>query len=302
MGSQWAPRLAEARANGVVDIWGWGSWAPGCTWPDSGPTLLNSTTGEFKSWRAWWNSYRLFNATASNGGFSLGGQANAYLLSRLSWDANATADSVALDFGTLFYGADNAEPMRALLNASLYAWLATSSPKSPSDFALFWTMMEHDVGEFAKLAAQGVTLDDFAAGANASAAAVAEMEAALAALRPASIPAGNPHALAGAIRAVGVTKGYLAALFAWRATGLRVALLGAKPSPAACAAADAAIKDMSARVAEFDAAYPIESATWVVGRLDPALYSYPPFLQSSERTMAGFAPRWAAQMGAVCAA
>jgi hypothetical protein len=31
------------------------SWAPGCTWPDSGPELYNASAG-YKSWRNWWNS------------------------------------------------------------------------------------------------------------------------------------------------------------------------------------------------------------------------------------------------------
>jgi hypothetical protein len=59
---------------------------------------------------------------------------------------------------------------------------------------------------------------------------------------------------------------------------------------------------MAARVSDFDAAFPLESASWVVGRLDPGLYSFPPFLESTERTMAAFAPLWSAQVEAACAA
>jgi hypothetical protein len=304
MGEQWAPRLALARANGAADIWGWGSWAPGCTWPDSGPSLYNSSAGSFKSWRGIWDSYRVFNATATNGGFALGAQANAYRLSRLSDGGNASASAIALDFGALFYGAENAEPVRALLNASLHAWLPTSYPLN--DFSLFWTMMQHDVGTFGKLAAANVSLASFTAPAAASAVAVASMEAALAALRPGSIPASNPFGLQGATRAVAVSKGYLQALFAWRTAGLTVALLQQQHRPprppAACAAARAAVLDMAARVSDFDAAFPLESASWVVGRLDPGLYSFPPFLESTERTMAAFAPLWSAQVEAACAA
>ncbi len=303
MGEQWAPRLALAKANGAADVWGWGSWAPGCTWPDSGPQLLNATAGAFKSWRGIWDSYRVFNATPTNGGFAFGAQANAYLLSRLSWDTTATASAVALDFGTLFYGAENAEPVRALLNASLHAWLPTSYPLS--DFSLFWTMMQRDVGTFGKLAAANTSLASFAAPAAASAQAVASMEAALAALRPGSIPASNPNGLAGAARAVAVTKGYLQALFAWRTAGLTVALLQQQyrppRPPAACAAARAALQALSTATAAFDASFPLESASWVVGRLDPGLYSFPPFLESTERTMAAFEPLWAAAVQAACA-
>ena len=128
MGSQWAPRLAQAAAAGAADVWGWGSWAPGCTWPDSGPSLVNATAGAFKSWRTWWSSFRIFTPTATNGGFALGAQANAYLLYRLSWDplpANET--QIALDFGALYFGAANAGAIAALLGSSLPAWLQTTS-------------------------------------------------------------------------------------------------------------------------------------------------------------------------------
>jgi len=301
MGAQWAPRLAQAAAAGAKDVWGWGSWAPGCTWPDSGPELVNASAG-FKSWRSWWGSYRVFAPTATNGGFSLGPQANAYLLSRLSWDAlPANETQIALDFGALFFGAKNAAPVEALLRASLPAWLATSAPSAVGDFTLFWTMMQHDMGTFGALARKNVSLAQFAAAAAASAAAVAQMEAALAAVDPGAVPGSNPLGYAGAARAVAVSKGYLAALFAWRSAGLAVALLGAAPDAAACAEARGLVAAMAAAVAQFGAAFPLESASWVVAALDPALESAPSFLTTtSERTMAGYEPVWAAAVAAVC--
>lgn len=303
MGEQWGPRLEEARESGVVDMWGWGSWAPGCTWPDSGPTLLNVTPTDppYKSWRGWWDTYRMFNGTESNGGFSLGGQSNAYLLYRLSWDAPpANATAIALDFGALYYGAPNAAAIGALLAASIHAWLPTSSP-SVGDFALFWTMMQHDHGDtFGGIARMNVTLAQFQAAANASEAAVGDMEAALERVVPSAIPPTNPLGYAGAVRAVGVSKAYLAALFAWRSAGLAVALLGEKPTPSACNDTLALIADLGAKVAVFDGAYPIESASWVVGRLDKALESYPPFLQSVQRTMGDFVEPWETTVKKTC--
>jgi hypothetical protein len=310
MSSQWAPRLAQAAAAGAADVWGWGSWAPGCTWPDSGPSLVNATAGAFKSWRGWWGSYRAFAPTATNGGFALGAQANAYLLSRLSWDAlPANETQIALDFGTLFFGAANARAVAALLDASLPAWLQTSAPASVGDFTLFWTMMQHDNGAFKKLVAKGnasALADEFQAAADASAAAVERMEAALAAVDPGSVPGSNPAGYAGAARAVALSKAYLAALFAWRSAGLAVAALAAQPPPAgaaACDAAGAAAAASGAAAAAFDAAFPIESAAWEVGSLDAALYSAPGFLTSTrERTMAAYGPAWAADIAAACAA
>ena len=303
MGSQWAPRLAIAEANAnhtPIDVWGWGSWAPGCTWPDSGPTLHNATPGTFKSWRSWWGTYRLFNATSTNGGFSLGGQANAYLLSRLSWDvAPANDTQIALDFGTIFYGAVNAVPIARLLNASFSAWLATSSPHALGDFTLFWTMMEHDNGSFEKLA-NTFSIKDFDAAAEASAAAVAEMVEALSLISPAAVPEAYPYAYAGAVRAVGITRGYLAAMFSWRSAGLAVAQLGKKPSVSACAYVKAKLIELSTSTQLFGENFPIEAAQWTVSTLDPGLYSHPPFLDSTERTMAGFITPWTAQVNGVC--
>jgi hypothetical protein len=243
----------------------------------------------------------MFNATGSNGGFSLGGQANAYLLYRLSWDAPpANATAIALDFGALYYGAQNAAAIGALLAASIHAWLPTSSP-SVGDFALFWTMMQHDNGDsFGGIARMNVTLAQFQAAADESGVAIGAMEAALGRVDPSAIPSTNPYGYAGAVRAVGVSKAYLAALFAWRSAGLAVALLGKKPTPTECSTTLGLIADLGVKVGNFDAAYPIESASWVVGRLDKALESYPPFLKTVQRTMAGYVEPWGDEVKSVC--
>ena len=302
MGSQWAPRLAEAieNANGTsIDVWSWGSWAPGCTWPDSGPTLINGTAGTYKSWRSWWSTYRLFNATATNGGFSLGGQANAYLIYRLSWDTQPNETQIALDFGTLFYGAENSVAVAQLLNASFYAWLPTSSPEGLGDFTLFWTMMQHDVGTFSGLATK-YTLTEFDAAASASSAAIDVMENALSLIDPSKIPTAFPYAYAGAARAVSMTRHYLSAAFSWRNAGLSVAQLGSKPTPTQCADSTNRIALLLNSTTTFGNLFPIEGAQWVVSSLDESLYSHPPFLNSSERTMIDFVERWLGQVKSVC--
>lgn len=161
--------------------------------------------------------------------------------------------------------------------------------------------MQHDYGTFGGLASKNVTLAEFQAAADASAAAVAQMETALAAVDPARVPPTNPAGYAGAARGVALSKGYLRAAFAWRLAGLSVALLGAHPAPAACASARAALADMQASAAAFGAAFPLEGAAWVVSTLDPALYSAPSFLTTtSERTMAAYASGWAASITAAC--
>ena len=58
---------------------------------------------------------------------------------------------------------------------------------------------------------------------------------------------------------------------------------------------------MADAVARFGAAFPTESASWVVASLDPALESAPSFLTTtSERTMAGYGAVWTAAVAAVC--
>jgi hypothetical protein len=303
MGSQWSPRLTEAinNANGTeIDIWGWGSWAPGCTWPDSGPTLINGTNTTYKSWRSWWSTYRLFNGTETNGGFSLGGQANAYLLYRLSWDKQPTNETqIALDFGTLFFGEENAIPIARILNASFYAWLPTSSPIGLGDFTLFWTMMQHDVGTFSSLSTK-FSLLDFDKASNLSFVAINEMENALSLIDPTKIPISFPNAYTGAVRAISLTRHYLSAYFSWRAAGLSVAQLGSKPIASQCIDSYERIDLLNQTASTFGILFPIEGAQWVVSSLDESLYSHPPFLTSTERTMLLFVNRWMNQTSSVC--
>jgi hypothetical protein len=159
-------------------------------------------------------------------------------------------------------------------------------------------MLQHDTGQFGSLAGR-FSVAEFDAAAAASDAAVARMAAAWARVSAAAVP--SPAAYAGADRSVNVTRRYLQAAFAWRAAGLVVAQLGRAPAPEACAAARARVALLAQRAAAFGADFPRESAAWVVADVDPGLWSHPPFLNSSQRTMLGFVAPWTAQVDAVCA-
>jgi len=302
MGSQWAPRLLIGWQNGVQAVNAWGSWSPGCTWPDSGPQLGNWTTADgYRSWLGWWNSYRLFNGTATNGGFSLGGQANAYLIGRLAANVSDSPDAIARDFGALYYGQANADAVAALLNASFTAWLQMSYPLAIGDFTLMWTLMPRPTQALWASVASRVTIAELQAAQNTSALAVATMQAAVASLVPSAIPPTTPGGVAAVQRAVGVTGSYLQAYFTWREAGIRNATLGSAPTSQACTQQATALAALGPALAAFSTAYPIESAQWGVGSLDPSLWIAPTFLTPTTlRSMADWANAWKAEFQAVC--
>jgi len=111
-------RFAEetkiAMENGVIGIQAWGAWAPGCIWRDGHPGYLPG--GQLKShdkpiydMAGPWNNFRMFTR-----GFTPG-QMNAYLVSRLTWNANLTAKEIADDWGTIHFGKENADALSELL-------------------------------------------------------------------------------------------------------------------------------------------------------------------------------------------
>jgi hypothetical protein len=243
--------------------------------------------------------------------FALGAQANAYLTYRLAWDTppppgNDTTRSIAIDFGTLYYGSSNAVAVADLLEASFGAWLQTSYPSSIGDFTLFWTMMQHADKQFADLLQKNITAADTLPAATASAAAAAAMAAALARIDPTQVPPTNPAGYAGAVRGVAISTRYLRAYFSWRATGLAFAALTAakpQPSPEACAEARAGLGNLTSAVSAFGEAFPIEGAQWAVSGLSRELWSAPSFLTSTtQRDMAGWVTIWSAQLASECAA
>ncbi len=109
-----------AKENGVVDIQAWAAWAPGCIWRDKHPGYLPN--GQLKAKvkpidRAGpWNTFRMYTR-----GFTPG-QMNSYLVGRLGWDSNLTAEQVAADWATLCFGQQNSEAISTILMNSQAAF------------------------------------------------------------------------------------------------------------------------------------------------------------------------------------
>jgi hypothetical protein len=118
-------RFAEeariAKENGVMGIQAWGAWAPGCIRSDRHPGYLPN--GQLKphedhyfDMAGPWNNFRIFSR-----GFTPG-QMNAYLVSRLTWDVDLSAEEIAADWGHLHFGENNAEAVASLLMRSQAAF------------------------------------------------------------------------------------------------------------------------------------------------------------------------------------
>ena len=118
---QWGERVRLCKQNGVQAINAWGTWAPGCIWPDYKPGYMknpngSNQTGKPVSWAGHWNSFRMFTR-----GFTPG-QAGVYLLSRLCWDTKATPKQIVWDFAALHLGVENAEAGAEALMQTQQAW------------------------------------------------------------------------------------------------------------------------------------------------------------------------------------
>ncbi len=137
---RYAGAVRDCHANGVQGINAWGPWAEGCIWPDWEPGYLCDQKGgpqqEKISWAGYWNSYRMFTR-----GFTPG-RANAYLLSRLAWNPEASLDEITRDFCAMHLGRENAA-------AAAEALLATQDAFQEEYFEgihptyLKWTMTFH---------------------------------------------------------------------------------------------------------------------------------------------------------------
>jgi len=137
---RYAGAVRDCHANGVQGINAWGPWSEGCIWPDWEPGYLRDQEGapqrEKISWAGYWNSYRMYTR-----GFTPG-QANAYLLSRLAWDPEASLAEITHDFCAMHLGKENAA-------AATEALLATQDAFQEEYFQgihptyLKWTMTFH---------------------------------------------------------------------------------------------------------------------------------------------------------------
>ena len=118
-------RFAEeariAKENGVKGIQAWGAWAPGSIWSDGHPGYLPNGqlkphSKPFYDMAGPWNNFRIYSR-----GFTPG-QMNAYLVSRLTWNVNLTAEQIAKDWGTIHFGQKNADAVAEILMNSQAAF------------------------------------------------------------------------------------------------------------------------------------------------------------------------------------
>lgn len=134
----------------------------GCTWPDSGPQLVNGTAGQPKSWQGLWNDYRVFLPTEKTV-FS-GARPNAYLIYRLGWNVKDDLGEITEDFAALYFGKENTKPIASILLLTQDAYLNAQS-KLPyiADFGLTWATVFNPVGSRLAEFAEKTTFKDLAA-------------------------------------------------------------------------------------------------------------------------------------------
>ncbi|MBN2295789.1 MAG: hypothetical protein JXM70_25385 [Pirellulales bacterium] len=90
---RWGEVVRICQENGVKAINGWGPWTPTCICSDHDGRI------------SWSNDFDTFRTLTR--GFTPG-QANVYLLGRLSWDPQADVEAIAHDFAALHLGTVNA--------------------------------------------------------------------------------------------------------------------------------------------------------------------------------------------------
>jgi hypothetical protein len=161
-------RIAEeaklARTNGVTGIQAWGEWSAGCIWSDQHPGYmpdgqLKDPNKKIDDWAGLWNSFRIFTK-----GFTPG-QMNAYLVSRIMWDINLSAEEIARDWGEINFGTGNAKAVAEVLMNSQAAFRELYPPgkfKMPySPVYLNWaTMLMLDQERMGEVYNEEVRLSD----------------------------------------------------------------------------------------------------------------------------------------------
>jgi len=141
---QWGERIRLCRDNGVLAVNVWGAWSPGCIWPDFEPGYMKNPdgtdqTGPPVAWAGHWSAFRMLTQ-----GFTPG-QSNVYLLSHLSWDADADPKQIAKEFASIHLGAENAGAGTEALMQTQDAWRELYPGSSPGAVAhpvyMKWTMV-----------------------------------------------------------------------------------------------------------------------------------------------------------------
>ena len=141
------------------------------------------------------------------------GQANVYLLSRLSWDPDASVDAIARDFAALHLGADNAraggEALMATEDAFREEYVGGTHP-----CYIKWTMTFGPRPDFMKDAYKNNPLDVILASNGRAIKAVDKMQRAFAKVDPAKAP--NPERYAKFKEGIDKTALYLRTFYLWR--------------------------------------------------------------------------------------
>jgi hypothetical protein len=323
--AQWAQRLRFAAGTGAAGGMVYNDWAPGVTWPDSGPSLQNWTAARGPvSWRAWprFKSYGLRQL-----GLFSPAEGNVAVLAGLY--ADASADPWAL----LRAWAQRpplslAPPAAALLadayNASSAGWAAKYLP-GVDRYAIEWnSVFSPKEGPNAESAGGGLAslfenatlaeLDAASAAVDGAFAEAVDLVRRALAANGTTIGGGAPLSNA-AVEAQGGAAGAALLLAAekTRATGglfcdFRLAAWlnnslgsGAVPRPLACARQGAALASLKGRLAGFAGLYAEEGVRWnLVGAGDPALDARPVFFRGTPRSMLEWVPLFEATAAAAC--
>lgn len=213
---RWGPFMQACRDNGFIGIVGWGSWAPGCIWPDYEPGYMTNADGTPQSpgtqvsWCGKWRSFRMFTR-----GFTPG-QVNAYLLSRLTWNPDEDVRQIAEDFATLHIGRANASAAADALFATEDAFAEEYVKGSAHPIYLKWTMVfaPHDDGKTLEKAYLENPLPMIVASNNRALKKVAQMEQAFSKTCVSKAP--DTKKYAAFKEGIDKTSLYLRTFYLWR--------------------------------------------------------------------------------------
>ncbi len=208
---RWGGTVRDCRDNGVLGINAWADWSEGCIWPDWEPGYLTDEKGQKQtqkvSWAGYWNSFRMFTR-----GFTPG-QANTYLISRLSWNPDASVEAIARDFVALHLGPDNAEAGAEALMATQDAFQEEYVGGTHPVY-IKWTMAFGPRPEFMKDAYKNNSLEVILASNARGLKAVDRMRRAFAGVDPAKAP--DPGRYAEFKEGIDKTALYLRTDYRWR--------------------------------------------------------------------------------------
>eukprot|EP00039_Didymoeca_costata_P005782 m.84522 g.84522 ORF g.84522 m.84522 type:complete len:694 (+) comp12971_c0_seq2:22-2103(+) len=289
---QWEQRIAEIYNAGAVSLNVWGAWSPGCTWPDSGPELLNQSSG-FKTWRGRWNDYRIYFPTKSNAGFSMT-RANTQYAAQLGWNSSTKATDFSLSFGQRYFGTANAAALAQTLMLSENAWRATQAAGPDGRFDFQWTIVFnphdqnmkdfflHTESEVTAIRVNATNLAD-------------ELETAASKINPSLVP--NKSTYTGFSSAVNKSVLYMRTYSWFKETCWRYHFYITKKLN--CTGFVNAVSE-TRKFMDMWSRYPQEATNWQISRPDPILYSRPDFFNSEQLYMEKWVETWESAVPKSC--